>query len=171
MDRGRIRESAKGAKSGWRRIVPRTCLADSKQHIRTVRKDGLEARLHRPRWSESMLTRAFSAESPQLRSCRAVALAFALLGAPVMPAYAEGIKIKSCFGSFHSFFCVTQWGARGDPQLRQVPTPRDAEEEAEFVDRDRKWVARCRPVIMQDQYGVSRYHYASPHCEFGRIQD
>jgi len=118
-----------------------------------------------------MLARTFSAMPPQLRPCRAVALAFALLAAPLTPAYAGGFEINSCFGSLRFFSCVTQWGPRDDPQLRHVPVPRDAQEEAEFVARDRKWVARCRPVITQDRYGVSRYHYASPHCEFGRIQD
>jgi hypothetical protein len=97
-----------------------------------------------------------SAKVVKWRPCRAAALTFALLGGPAMPADAGGIEINSCFGSFHSFFCVTQWGPRGDPQLRHVPLPRNAEEEAEFATRDRKWVARCRPIITQDQYGVSR---------------
>ena len=120
-----------------------------------------------------MLTRTFSAVSSTLRPCRSGALALALLGAPAIfaPAYASGIEITNCFGAFRTFSCVTQWGARGDPRLRHVPGPRNAQEEAEFIARDRKWIARCRPVIRQDQYGVSRYHYAAPGCEFGRIQD
>lgn len=120
-----------------------------------------------------MLTRTFSAASSQLRPCRSVALALALLGASVIfaPAYAGGIEITNCFGAFRTFSCITQWGAPDDPRLRHVPGPRDAQEEAAFIARDRKWVARCRPVIRQDHYGVSRYHYAAPGCEFGRIQD
>ena len=120
-----------------------------------------------------MLTRTFSAVSSALRPCRSVALALALLGAPVIfaPAYAGGIEITNCFGAFRTFSCITHWGARGDPRLRHVPGPRNAQEEAEFIARDRKWIARCRPVIRQDQYGVSRYHYAALGCEFGRLQD
>jgi hypothetical protein len=120
-----------------------------------------------------MLTRTFFAVSSPLRPCRSVALALALLGASVIfaSAYAGGIEITNCFGAFRTFSCITQWGARYDPRLRHVPGPRDAQEEAELIARDRKWVARCRPVIRQDQYGVSRYHYAAPGCEFGRIQD
>jgi hypothetical protein len=120
-----------------------------------------------------MLTRTLLAVSSPMHPCRGVALALALLGAPVIfaPAYAGGIEITNCFGAFRTFSCITQWGPRVDPNVREVPGPRDAQEEAEFIARDRKWVARCRPVIRQDQYGVGRYHYAAPGCEFGRLQD
>ena len=53
--------------------------------------------------------------------------------------------------------------------FEHVPGPRTDQEEAEFVDRDQKWMARCHPVIKQDQYGVSRYHYTASGCEFGVI--
>jgi EAL domain-containing protein (putative c-di-GMP-specific phosphodiesterase class I) len=42
MNRGRIEESAKVAKFGRRRIAPRVCVADSKQHIRTFLREALE---------------------------------------------------------------------------------------------------------------------------------
>ena len=48
---------------------------------------------------------------------------------------------------------------------------RDPQEEAESAERERQWEARCRPVVKQDQYGVSRYQYAAPGCEFGRFQE
>jgi hypothetical protein len=32
---------------------------------------------------------------------------------------------------------------------------------------DRKWLARCRPILKYDHYGVARYHYSAPGCEFG----
>jgi hypothetical protein len=34
---------------------------------------------------------------------------------------------------------------------------------------DHKWEERCRPTIAQDRYGVPRYQYAAPGCEFGII--
>ncbi len=37
-------------------------------------------------------------------------------------------------------------------------------------ERDRKWVERCKPVMRQDAYGVSRYVYAARGCEHGRIE-
>ena len=40
-------------------------------------------------------------------------------------------------------------------------------EKARLATRDHKWLARCRPVIERDRYGVARYHYAAPGCEFG----
>ncbi len=99
---------------------------------------------------------------------------FATLALLVTPctfgaAHAEAIESTSCFGQFDAFSCSTVWGGTGNPYIRTVPGPGDAQEEAEFVDRDQKWMARCQPVIKQDQYGVSRYHYAASGCEFGVI--
>jgi hypothetical protein len=45
--------------------------------------------------------------------------------------------------------------------------PFDDADNKRAVKRDRRWVARCRPVVRQDRYGVSRYHYAAPGCMFG----
>jgi len=59
--------------------------------------------------------------------------------------------------------------AHGDPFIRKVPQPRDAAERARAKDEDRRWVERCRPTIHPDRYGVPRYHYARPGCEFGVI--
>jgi hypothetical protein len=118
-----------------------------------------------------MLTRIFAAVPSDPRPLMAGVVALALLGAPVTSAHAGGIEVTNCVRSLGSFSCVTRWGASGDPNVRSVPGPSDAQEEAEFGDRDRKWVARCRPIIRQDQYGVGRYYYAAPGCEFGRIQD
>ena len=60
-----------------------------------------------------MLTRTFSATSSQLRPCRSVALALALLGASVIfaPAYAGGIDITNCSGVFRTFSCITAMGS------------------------------------------------------------
>jgi hypothetical protein len=51
--------------------------------------------------------------------------------------------------------------------VREVPQPRDAAGRALARQLDRRWVERCRPIIEQDRYGVPRYHYAMPGCEFG----
>jgi hypothetical protein len=112
-----------------------------------------------------MLTRMFSNLRPILRGI----VALALLGSsvPLGPANASGIDVTNCVRSFFDFSCVERWDWTGDPS-----TPRrDPQEEAESAERERQWVARCRPVVKQDQYGVGRYHYAAPGCEFGRFQD
>ena len=118
-----------------------------------------------------MLTRMCSAVPSDVSPLALGVVALALLGAPVTSASAGGIAIANCIRTLGSLSCVARWGESGDPYVRSVPGPRDAKEEAEFVERDRKWVARCRPVVRQDYHGVSRYHYAAPGCEFGRIQD
>jgi hypothetical protein len=35
--------------------------------------------------------------------------------------------------------------------------------------RDRRWVERCSPLIRQDHFGMPRYSYSAPGCEFGRL--
>lgn len=82
-------------------------------------------------------------------------------------AQAQEIESGGCIGSWKSFNCVTRWAPEGNPFVRLVPPPADATEDARTKERERRWVDRCRPVIMQDRYGVARYHYAMPGCEFG----
>lgn len=85
----------------------------------------------------------------------------------VAPAHAQEIKTGGCIGGWHAFNCVTLWAPAGDPFIRKVPQPTDPAEQARAEERDRRWVQRCHPVIKQDRYGVPRYHYAMPGCEFG----
>jgi hypothetical protein len=40
-------------------------------------------------------------------------------------------------------------------------------DKANAAARDRKWQARCHPVVEHDSYGVGRYQYSSPGCEYG----
>jgi hypothetical protein len=99
----------------------------------------------------------------------------AVLAVQVMPgalvaAHAGALNL-GCTGDNGGLSCAAAWGPGGDPYIRQVPGPHTAEEQARYDARDRKWVARCRPVVRQDQYGVARYHYAAPGCEFGVIGD
>jgi hypothetical protein len=76
-------------------------------------------------------------------------------------------RTTSCVGDYGAFSCSTIWGHASDPYIRTVPSPATAQEHSELAERNRKWIARCRPVIKQDGYGVARYHYAAPGCEFG----
>ena len=82
-------------------------------------------------------------------------------------AQAQEIMNGGCVGGHGSFNCVARWAPAGDPNIRQVPQPTDKAGRALARKRAQRWVDRCRPVIAQDRYGVPRYHYAMPGCEFG----
>ncbi|MGB6938910.1 MAG: hypothetical protein WBE14_19950 [Xanthobacteraceae bacterium] len=84
-------------------------------------------------------------------------------------ARAGGIEVDSCVGSRYSITCVSRWGGYGDPYIRQVAPATEAEK-AQQADHHRKWQKRCQPLVYQDPYGVPRYEYAAPGCEFGVIQ-
>jgi hypothetical protein len=61
-------------------------------------------------------------------------------------------------------------GAIGHPGIYKIEEPRGEELDA-AMERDRKWLARCSPVVRQDAYGVGRYYYAKPGCEFGKLDE
>jgi hypothetical protein len=96
-------------------------------------------------------------------------MAGAILVAILLPARADSVSVGGCIGPWHAFNCVERWGEAGNPFVRTVPQPADGEERAHASERERKWQDRCRPVIAQDSYGVPRYRYAAPGCEFGVI--
>jgi len=82
-------------------------------------------------------------------------------------ALAQEIESGGCIESWNTFNCVTRWAPDGDPFIRSVPQPTEPAERARARERDRRWVDRCHPHITPDRYGVGRYHYAMPGCEFG----
>jgi hypothetical protein len=84
-------------------------------------------------------------------------------------ARADGIVLGGCVGSQGAVNCVVRWGEAGDPYIRVVPEPADKAERARSAERERKWEARCKPVIAQDGYGIPRYRFSAPGCEFGII--
>jgi hypothetical protein len=96
------------------------------------------------------------------------ALALSLMSsANVRPARAEGVWLGSCVGTWHAGNCTMLWAPFRNPYVRQVPQPRNAAERARARAEDERWVDRCRPTIHPDRYGVNRYHYTRPGCEFG----
>jgi hypothetical protein len=119
-----------------------------------------------------MLTRMFSAAPFVSRPLMGGGVALALLATPIgfAPAHADSTTVFNCVGSFGSVSCVRIRGPVVDPHVRRLH-PRDPKEEAASAERERKWVARCRPVLKEDRYGVSRYEYAARGCEFGKTQD
>lgn len=87
------------------------------------------------------------------------------------PAFAGYFSATNCIGGWTRFSCATIEGPPVDAYVRHVPEPFSEADRARAAERDGKWVARCRPVIVQDGYGVPRYHYAAPGCEFGVNKD
>ena len=113
----------------------------------------------------SRCTASLSAASSS--ACRVVLAS--LLAAAAIPAcaHAEDIFDTNCVGGWRGFNCVTREGQAINPYVRGVPEPASPAEQAQALVADRKWVAHCRPVKGYDAYGVVRYRYAAPGCEFG----
>lgn len=78
-------------------------------------------------------------------------------------------QVGGCVGDDNAVNCAMQWRLPVDPFVRIVPQPADPAEQAEASARDRRWVAFCKPFVVQDRYGVSRYQYARAGCEFGAL--
>jgi hypothetical protein len=73
----------------------------------------------------------------------------------------------SCVRGPYGYNCSTQRVTTGDPYVRTVPEALGEAEQSRLAARDSKWVARCRPVIDRDRYGVGRYRYSAAGCQFG----
>lgn len=102
------------------------------------------------------------------RAIAAAGVAFAVIAAPgLTAAQAQETRTGGCIGGWGSTSCVTRWTPNTDPFVRPVPQPDNRVLRSRAVERDRRWVARCRPVVRPDRYGVGRYRYATPGCEFG----
>ena len=95
-------------------------------------------------------------------------LASLMLTVTALPAQADSVRATNCTFAGGSISCTTT-RRRGvvNPHIIQVPQPTSEKDIQEQQRRDRQWEARCRPVIKPDQYGVGRYTYAQPGCEFG----
>jgi hypothetical protein len=99
--------------------------------------------------------------------------AAAVLAAVLSAAGPAAAEVSSaCVYGFDYKFCSKQRGeaVSGLPRIIQVPAPA-ADRSGESAQRERKWLARCRPAIRHDEYGVGRYVYAARGCEFGRTED
>ena len=82
-------------------------------------------------------------------------------------ATAQEVITGGCIGTRYSINCATRIGPAGDPFVRTVAPPLDAAAAARALEREHRWVDRCRPTSEPDRYGVARYRYAAPGCEFG----
>ena len=110
-------------------------------------------------------------------SASLAALALLVLSMASAPALAQpqpqpqqGTSTLNCIGNWYGASCFRTWrDGPFNPHVISVPGPQSDEERATAAARDRRWVERCRPLIQQDRYGVMRYSYSAPGCEFGRL--
>jgi len=56
-----------------------------------------------------------------------------------------------------------------NPFVIHIPQATD-KDAGDIEARERLWRARCRPTVREDAYGVRRYQYAAPGCEYGRYE-
>jgi hypothetical protein len=95
----------------------------------------------------------------------------ALLSGLASPAQADATWTLGCVGGGASVGCVvTRHHGVVHPNIRRVPSPVSEQETAEIKARDKAWETLCRPEIRQDRFGVPRYIYAAPGCEYGRVE-
>lgn len=99
------------------------------------------------------------------------ALAWSGVSAPAAAQRVTDTVVGSCVFSGGAAHCVRQYryGDRGSSiQSLKEPDPQDM---AESREREARWVARCKPQLRHDRYGVNRYIYAAPGCEYGQDRD
>jgi hypothetical protein len=101
------------------------------------------------------------------RSLVRVGAAIGLLATTLAPADAAGVGGLSCVGGFRSLNCMARWAFPGDPYIRPVPETLGETEKAEAATRERRWLLHCHPIVQRDAYGVARYLYDAPGCEYG----
>jgi hypothetical protein len=101
------------------------------------------------------------------RSFARVGVVIGLSATMLGSAHAAGVGGLSCIGGFRSLNCMAQWGFPGDPHVRPVPETLGEADKAQAATRERRWLIHCHPVIAHDAYGVARYQYAAPGCEYG----
>jgi hypothetical protein len=117
------------------------------------------------------LRKAMSARfSPTAWVAAPTLLALSIMSAPARSEPIEGMRTWNCYGTRGMESCVSTFRkGRFHPHVISVPAPLSPNEVAAAEARDRRWAERCQPVIRQDRYGMPRYSYGAPGCEFGRL--
>ena len=97
-----------------------------------------------------------------------LALVIAVL---VGPAYAEVLALPGSNSGWSACrYGVCQWGEGllpSFPQIIHVPQPTSSAEVEAQDQRIKAWEVECDVKYVRDQYGVMRYTYNTPGCEYG----
>jgi len=121
----------------------------------------------RSQGERAVLTSLLAGESSASRSIAQIGATIVLSVTTLTSAYAGSVVNLNCVAGTRSFNCVAQLATAGDPYIRTVPEALGEMQKSLVAARDRKWVARCHPVAEHDGYGVARYRYTAPGCEYG----
>lgn len=95
-------------------------------------------------------------------------MAFSMMAAPARSQPGDNLHTSNCSGTRYSESCVFRRGPF-NPHVINVPGPTSDEERKAAAARDQRWVERCRPQLRPDRYGMLRYNYFAPDCEYGRL--
>jgi hypothetical protein len=120
------------------------------------------------------MTKSRTATLPGVVAFSALVLIGATNAAPAQGRRGTDTVTGSCVFAYGTASCVRQYRYNdpGNTGIIQLGEGKEKEEaDAESRERERLWVSRCRPTLRQDALGVSRYVYAAPGCEYGRIND
>jgi hypothetical protein len=100
------------------------------------------------------------------------ALAWSASFAPAAAQRVTDTVVGSCIFSGGAVHCAKQYryGDRGNNGIQSLKEP-DQQDMAESREREARWAARCKPQLRHDRYGVNRYVYAAPGCEYGKDRD
>jgi hypothetical protein len=92
--------------------------------------------------------------------------------APAAAQRATDTAVSSCVFSGGAVHCAEKfrYGDRGNNGIQSLKEP-DPLDISDSRDREARWVARCKPQLRLDRYGVNRYVYAAAGCEYGRDRD
>ena len=111
------------------------------------------------------------AKLPSARHTGALVITATAMLTAAPSAQAGGIAVDDCIVGRGGISCVHTWHyGSSNPYIIKVPQPQTDEEIADAKERDKLWRNHCRPVVRQDMYGVSRYTYAAPGCEYGKFE-
>lgn len=72
----------------------------------------------------------------------------------------------SCVGGGGAVSCTVTRGGFGPAHVIKVSPATDPDSER----RDRQWWKLCSPKVVLDRFGVRRYAYTKPGCEYGRYK-
>lgn len=105
-------------------------------------------------------------------TCMLAALAWSGSFAPAAAQRVTDTAVDSCIFSGGAMHCASQYryGNRGNTGIQSLKEP-DQQDIADAREREARWVARCKPQLRNDRYGVNRYVYAAPGCEYGKDRD
>jgi hypothetical protein len=106
-----------------------------------------------------------------LALCTLAFIGAAALVAAMLPAHAAVLALPTSNSGWSACgYGVCQWGEGSVPifpRIIQVPQPTSPAEIDARDQRIKLWEVECDVKYVRDRYGVMRYIYSTPGCEYG----